>query len=91
MRRPPISVILSWPRPNYVDPDTRGDALLVVESIFLALSWIILSMRLYVRLFILRKTWYDDWIMVAAAVFLLIVGSLLCFHADSCLRYSQAA
>lgn len=68
MRRPPLSVIATWPAPNYENPDTRGPALLITESIFLALAWIILSLRLYVRIFILRKPWWDDWLMVLGAV-----------------------
>ena len=68
MRRPPISVIATWPAPNYENPETRGPALLIVESIFLSLAWIILSLRLYVRLVILRKPWWDDLLMVLAAV-----------------------
>ncbi|KAH6620442.1 hypothetical protein C7974DRAFT_316803 [Boeremia exigua] len=42
MKLPPIDVILTWPKPNYANPVTRGDALLIVNSIFIALVVIVL-------------------------------------------------
>jgi hypothetical protein len=68
MRFPPLSVIATWPAPNYVDPVTRGSALLIVELIFLPLALICVCLRLYVRIRMLRKVWWDDWLMAAAAV-----------------------
>lgn len=68
MRTPPLSVVVEWPPANYVDPVTRGPALLIVECIFNSLAWITLALRLYVRLGILRRSWWDDWVMVAGAV-----------------------
>ncbi|KAL7779575.1 hypothetical protein CFE70_009079 [Pyrenophora teres f. teres 0-1] len=38
MQLPPLDVILSWPTPNYVDPQTRGPALVIVNSIFITLA-----------------------------------------------------
>lgn len=67
-RLPPPEVTDLWPEPNYIDPDERGPALLIVELTFLPLALICLVLRLYVRLFIVRKTWWDDWLMVGAAV-----------------------
>ena len=39
-------------------------ALIVVTSIAVLFAW----MRMYVRLFIMRNTWWDDWTMFAASV-----------------------
>ncbi|XP_014551162.1 hypothetical protein COCVIDRAFT_113642 [Bipolaris victoriae FI3] len=42
MQLPPASVILSWPTPNYDDPVTRGPALVIVNAIFISLTFLIL-------------------------------------------------
>ncbi|KAK3312582.1 hypothetical protein B0H66DRAFT_644749 [Apodospora peruviana] len=69
MRLPPVEVMKTWPKANYDDPVTRGSALLVVECIALSSALICLALRLYVRIFLVRNTGIDDWIMVAAALF----------------------
>lgn len=67
-RLPPPEVRASWPAPNFVDPEERGPALMIVELVVLPLALLCLGLRLYVRLAIVRKTWWDDWLMVLAAV-----------------------
>lgn len=68
MRFPPPSVTATWPRPNYVDPPTRGPALLITELTTLSLALVCLALRLWVRVRQLHKAWWDDWVMVAAGV-----------------------
>lgn len=68
MRSPPPEVVASWPRPNYINPETRGPELIVVGLITLFGALICLALRLYVRLRIMRKIELDDWVMVAATV-----------------------
>lgn len=68
MRQPPADVIASWPAPNYVDPVTRGPALVIVELLALSISTICLILRLFVRVRIVRSVDWDDWLMIAAAV-----------------------
>ncbi len=68
MRSPPPEVLATWPKPNYVDPVTRGPALVIVELTALSLSSIILGMRLYTRAYVTRNLGWDDWVMVAGAV-----------------------
>jgi hypothetical protein len=69
MRSAPPEVIATWPKPNYIDPVTRGSALMVVELTLLPIAMIIVFMRLYVRIVWLKKSWWDDYLMVAAMVF----------------------
>ncbi|KAK3901702.1 hypothetical protein C8A05DRAFT_16148 [Staphylotrichum tortipilum] len=69
MRSPPIEVIASWPKPNYVNPDIRPPDPIVGGVITLTAALIFLGLRMYVRLGIMRKTELDDWVMVVAAVF----------------------
>jgi hypothetical protein len=68
MRQVPPEVVASWPKPNYINPDTRGPALVIVELITLSIALVILVLRLYVRIKIMRKTGWDDWLMVFSAV-----------------------
>ncbi|KAH6640092.1 hypothetical protein BKA67DRAFT_486818, partial [Truncatella angustata] len=68
MRFPPPEVIASWPRPNYKNPETRGPTLMIVELTILPLALICLALRLYVRMYMIKRSWWDDWLMVASAV-----------------------
>jgi hypothetical protein len=67
---PPLSVSSEWPPVNYVDPEIRSHAnLLAITVTFTTVMVIITSMRLYVRLFMLRTPGWDDFFNFAAAVF----------------------
>jgi hypothetical protein len=68
MRTPPPEVIESWPAPNYVDPETRGQSLLVVNITLLGLCLIALAARLWSRLVILRSPGLDDLLITVAIV-----------------------
>ncbi|KAJ4367472.1 hypothetical protein N0V83_007055 [Neocucurbitaria cava] len=69
MRTPPAEVLITWPKPNYVDPVTRGPALMIVELTLLPLAMIVVFLRMWVRVRWLHKSWYDDYLMVAAMIF----------------------
>ncbi|TKA67673.1 hypothetical protein B0A55_08648 [Friedmanniomyces simplex] len=64
MRIPPLSVLLTWPTPNYVDPETRGNASLIVNLIFISLVILVVSLRFYCRFSAgaLRFGWDDAMI-----------------------------
>lgn len=68
MRSAPPEVIATWPKPNYVDPVTRGPALIAMELTLLPIAMIIVCLRLYVRIGWLKKSWWDDYLMVVAMV-----------------------
>ncbi|KAJ4287476.1 hypothetical protein N0V88_007663 [Collariella sp. IMI 366227] len=69
MRSPPPDVVASWPRPNYINPETQGPDLIIAGLITLIVALITLVLRLYVRIRIIRQTGLDDWVMVAAGIF----------------------
>jgi hypothetical protein len=60
-------VIESWPKPNYIDPVTRGPALIYVCIVFSALSLAIVIARIYSRIFITRAPGADDLLVAIAA------------------------
>ena len=64
----PLSVLLSWPAPNYVDPIRRGPSLVIVNSVLLPLAIVIVGLRLYTRLFIIRSAGLDDLFIALAVV-----------------------
>jgi hypothetical protein len=66
MRSPPKEVTSTWPAPNYINPETRGPALIIVEIVALCISTAFLALRLFVRIHILRSPDWDDWLMVVA-------------------------
>ncbi|KAK4097878.1 hypothetical protein N658DRAFT_433124 [Parathielavia hyrcaniae] len=68
MRGAPPEVVATWPEPNYIDPETRGPELIIVEVVFLFLATICVGLRIYVRAGIMGKMETDDWLMVGALV-----------------------
>lgn len=65
----PLSVIASFPTPNYIDPVTRGAGLVVVNVIFLVLITVCVALRLYTRIAIKRWFGIDDWFIILAYIF----------------------
>ena len=68
MRSPPPEVLKTWPKPNYVDPVTRGPSLMIVELTLLPIAIIIVALRMWVRIGSLKKSSWDDYTMVLAMV-----------------------
>ncbi|KAL5120263.1 hypothetical protein ACEQ8H_001821 [Pleosporales sp. CAS-2024a] len=68
MRLPPPDVLATWPKPNYMDPVTRGPALMIVELTLLPIAMIVVFLRMWVRVAWLKKAWYDDYLMLLAMV-----------------------
>jgi hypothetical protein len=69
MRPVPLSVFLHWPAPNYVNPTTRGDALLIINIVFIILVTLSIAIRLYSRLRVKRQAGIDDIMIVLAYIF----------------------
>jgi hypothetical protein len=69
MRSVPLEVIATWPTPNYVDPATRGSGLMIIELTLLPIAMIVVFLRLWVRISWLKKSWYDDYLMILAMLF----------------------
>jgi endonuclease/exonuclease/phosphatase (EEP) superfamily protein YafD len=68
MQLPPLSVILTWPKPNYDDPIKRGPEMYIISAIFLTIATLALGTRLYARLFVRRWFGLDDVFVVLAYV-----------------------
>ncbi len=68
MRLPPPDVVASWPAPNYINPETRGPALIIVELLTVFISTVCIALRLYVKAHVIHSVGWDDWLIVGAAV-----------------------
>ncbi|KAL1641504.1 hypothetical protein SLS58_006009 [Diplodia intermedia] len=62
----PLSILFTWPQPNYVDPVTRGPALIIINAVFISLCTLLLFLRLYTRIFIKRWFGSDDVFIILA-------------------------
>lgn len=65
---PPPAVIETWPKPDYVDPVTRGYALVVCLAVFLFLALLAVAARIWARFFILRSAGLDDLLALFATI-----------------------
>lgn len=61
-------LVAQWPKPNYIDPDVRGPALYIINSIFFCLATLAISTRLYARIFVRRWFGLDDTLIFLAWV-----------------------
>lgn len=68
---PPSSVIASWPRPNYVNPETRGWAGPIILIIFGALATAMYAARMWARLLVSKNAGLDDILVSIAMIPLL--------------------
>lgn len=68
MRDIPDTILNEWPSPNYTDPDTRGNSALIVGVGFLIISLVVVTARLYTRIFVKRTFGLDDGLIVVASV-----------------------
>jgi hypothetical protein len=64
----PPEVIASWPKPNYVNPQTRGPVVYIINGIFFSLATLTVGVRLYTRIFVRRWFGLDDFFIILAYV-----------------------
>lgn len=65
---PTIAVIQAWPKPNYVDPETKGNQLLVVTIISTILAIASVLARVWVRIGYQHQFGADDVMLVLCMV-----------------------
>lgn len=64
----PESVFLSWPKPNYINPQRRGPALVIVNSLLLFVAMVVVGLRLYTRFVLCHSAGLDDLFITLATV-----------------------
>lgn len=68
MQLPPVSIIASWPPANLTNPETRGPGAIITVSLLLGLVTMLLSIRVYTRLWISKGFGLDDVLILLAYV-----------------------
>ena len=69
MQLPPISVIESWPTPNYVNPTVvRGPALIIVTCIFFPIAVLFIALRMFTRIRLMKTFGLDDAFLLVAII-----------------------
>jgi hypothetical protein len=66
-------VLRSWPKPNYIDPVQRGPENIILNLIFLSLVCLVIALRVFTRLRILKNFRADDWLILVTWVRFLYV------------------
>jgi hypothetical protein len=64
----PFPVIVTWPVPNYVDPERRPKEILIASFLFLFLATLIVGLRVWTRVTIRRFVGADDFLVIFALV-----------------------
>ena len=49
---------------NYVNPETRGDEIPLMEMILLAICYVVVALRLYTRTFVTKSFGWDDALII---------------------------
>ena len=65
---PPLSVWNTYPEPNYVDPELRPIALVVMNWIFVVIITVVTALRLYARICVVQAFGWDDILIIPALV-----------------------
>ncbi|KAI0443820.1 hypothetical protein F4803DRAFT_549745 [Xylaria telfairii] len=68
MRIPPLEVIASWPRPNYINPESKAHEGKIIGSTALGLVTLILAIRLYSRKRLTNGFGLDDMFICLAYI-----------------------
>ncbi len=57
------------PSPDYLADETRGPGIIASGVIMAFIATVFVGLRFYTRMFIVRKMWLADWIILFALVF----------------------
>ncbi len=67
-KNPPKSVIKTWPKPNYVNPETTGGETMIIAIVLGVIGTIVVFARLYARFIVIRRPGIDDYLIIVAWV-----------------------
>lgn len=76
MQIPPASVLKTWPKPNYDNPETRGYVKIILNIVLYSVLVCFMSLRIFTRTYLRKIFGADDILILLAMVRLLRL--LLC-------------
>jgi hypothetical protein len=62
------SVVATWPKPNYEHPVKKGDALTVLCIVLAPLTTVLVALRLWCRVIIIKQPGLDDFLIILGLV-----------------------
>ncbi|KAB8297677.1 hypothetical protein EYC80_001485 [Monilinia laxa] len=68
MQIPSPQVLSTFPQPNYIDPETRGPALLIITAVFLPIVHIVVGLRTFTRIHLSKHFGVDDIFLLIALI-----------------------
>ncbi|RAL65815.1 hypothetical protein DID88_005478 [Monilinia fructigena] len=68
MQIPSPQVLSTFPQPNYINPETRGPALLIITAIFLPIVYIVVGLRTFTRIYLSKHFGVDDIFLLIALI-----------------------
>lgn len=68
MQLPSLAVLATYPKPNYVNPETKGPDLLVANCVMFSVASVVVGLRIYTRVFVSRCFGADDVFVLLALV-----------------------
>jgi len=73
---PPPELLLEWAaKANYVNPETRGDGIPLMEIILLVICYVVVALRIYARTFVTKSFGWDDALIIFNMVRPIHMGS----------------
>lgn len=63
-----IQTVETWPTPNYINPETRGNSVIIIHSILYTLVIGVVGLRIFTRTWISRSFGADDTLILIAMV-----------------------
>jgi hypothetical protein len=63
-----IQTFETWPKPNYINPETRGNSVIIIHSILYTLVVVVVGLRIFTRARISRCFGADDTFILIAMV-----------------------
>ena len=77
---------------NFENPESRGPAIVVLCCVFMGIMWPIFILRLYSKVWVIRRFGWDDGKPAALpAIYLLTYYDSLCHHCCGLYRFLQSA
>jgi hypothetical protein len=73
----PPEIIATFPKPNYVNPETHGPGLMVASGLLSGVGIIVVGARLYARFCITKAPGIDDLLIILALIFGLTLSILV--------------
>jgi len=69
MQLPPASVLATLPPPNYINPETRGNAKVIINIVLYSILICFIGLRIFTRTHLRKFFGKDDVLILVALVF----------------------